>query len=259
MNMRTDFGILDQMPPVALEEMDAIRLMNRVDTKYLTDLETLDKVLEKAREKAYFVFETAGGRIHQYRSLYYDTRNLQMYLDHHNRRLVRQKLRTRSYVSSGVVFLELKNKDNHGRTKKKRIEIPAENYWMMSLNNESVLNWLESRLRYPAASLSPSLETVFSRITLVNPDMTERSTIDFGLRFNNVRRGTSADMGPLVIIEVKQDGNRPSILRDILLDCRVKPVRISKYCIGSALTDSDVKSGRFKRKLILINKMKEQI
>ena len=106
--------------------------------------------------------------------------------------------------------------------------------------------------------MAPSLETVFSRVTLVNPEKTERSTIDFDLGFNNVRCGTSANMGNLVIVEVKQDGSIPSKLREILLESRVKPIRISKYCIGTAMTDNGVKSSRFKQKMILINKMKNR-
>jgi len=66
-------------------------------------------------------------------------------------------------------------------------------------------------------------------------------------------------MGDLAIIEVKQDGNFPSKMRDMLLEYRVKPVRISKYCIGTAMTDDSVKSCRFKQKLLLINKMKNRI
>ena len=43
-------------------------------------------------------------------------------------------------------------------------------------------------------------------------------------------------------------------MRKILLDHRVKPVRMSKYCIGVTLTDPDVKSNRFKLKIRRIEK-----
>jgi len=254
--MESKFGILDSFIPIELTEMDSIRLMNRTDTKFLTDISTLETILEQAATHGYYAFEMSGERIHGYRSMYYDTPSLQMYLDHHNRRLVRQKLRTRSYVLSGQTFLELKSKNNHGRTKKKRLEIGNDEYGMDLSANDEASQWLGSRMTYQKEGMSPSLETVFSRITLVNPEMTERSTIDFNLCFNNVRKGRSADMGNLVIIEVKQDGNYPSKLRDILLENRVKAVRISKYCIGTIMTDDEIKSGRFKPKLILINKMK---
>lgn len=257
--MLTEFDIIEDLCPIELSQMDSIRLMNRVDTKYLTEAVTLEKILGKAADCGYLVFETAGRRIHEYRSLYYDTPSLEMYLDHHNRRLVRQKLRTRCYGSSGQTFLELKTKNNHGRTKKKRLEISPERYRMEIIDDDVISQWLDGKMSYDRMVMSPSLETEFSRITLVNPEKTERSTIDFDLKFNNVRYGTSADLGDLVIIEVKQSGNNPSELRDILLEFRVKPVRISKYCIGTAMTDDSVKSCRFKQKILLINKMKNRI
>lgn len=251
--------ILDRFSPIELDGMDSIKLMSRVDTKYLTDICTLEKVLEKTAGCGYLVFEISGKRIHGYRSMYYDTFSLQMYLDHHNRRLVRQKLRTRCYETTGRTFLELKSKNNHGRTKKKRLEISADNYLVETLKDAQMSDWLDEKMTYPRSDMSPSLETVFSRITLVNPERTERATIDFNLCFNNVRKGTSADIGKLVIIEVKQDGNFPSRLRDILLDLRVKPIRISKYCIGTALTNDTVKTCNFKQKMMLINKMRNEI
>jgi len=247
------------MKPIELGDMDCIRLMNRMDTKYLTDVDTLPAILERLDDIGYLVFEICGERTHGYRSMYYDTPQLQMYLDHHNRRLVRQKLRTRCYVSSGLTFVELKSKNNHGRTKKKRLEISEDGYLTSSFSDPKIHRWLEERMAYSPDDVFPSLETTFSRITLVNPGLTERSTIDFDLRFHNERTGLSADMGKLAVIEVKQDGNVPSPMREILLDCRVKPVRISKYCTGIALTDPTVKSGRFKQKLMLIDKMQTKI
>jgi len=249
---------LDIFKPVELSQMESIRLMNRIDTKYLTDAVTFMRILEEAASCGYYVFEISGKRVNEYRSMYYDTSSLQMYLDHHNRRLVRQKLRTRCYETTGRTFLELKTKNNHGRTKKKRLEITPEKYRMAAIDDETISQWLDEKMTYERMEMSPSLETVFSRITLVNPEMTERSTIDFDLQFNNIRSGVSADMGDLMIIEVKQDGNLPSRLRDILLEFRVKPIRISKYCIGTAMTDDKAKACRFKQKILLINKMKNR-
>ena len=256
--MLNEFDIIEDFSTIELSQMDTIRLMNRIDTKYLTDVITMKKVLVRALDCGYLAFELSGRRIQEYRSMYYDTPSLQMYLDHHNRRLVRQKLRTRRYETTGQTFVELKSKNNHGRTKKKRLEIAPEKYWMAAMDDEVISQWLEEKMTYDRIGMAPSLETVFSRVTLVNPEKTERSTIDFDLGFNNVRCGTSANMGNLVIVEVKQDGSIPSKLREILLESRVKPIRISKYCIGTAMTDNGVKSSRFKQKMILINKMKNR-
>ena len=86
--------VCDRMPPISLEEMDAIRLMNRVDTKYVTNGDKLVAVLEDAAAAGYRICEIEGKRISGYNSLYYDTDGLQMYLAHHNGRKTRQKARS---------------------------------------------------------------------------------------------------------------------------------------------------------------------
>jgi hypothetical protein len=43
-------------------------------------------------------------------------------------------------------------------------------------------------------------------------------------------------------------------MRGIFLEHRIKPVRVSKYCIGITLTDPQAKSGRFKVKVRAIEK-----
>ena len=50
-----------------------------------------------------------------------------MYLAHQNGRVIREKIRVRTYVSSGLTFLEVKNKNNKGRTDKKRIRVQGVN------------------------------------------------------------------------------------------------------------------------------------
>lgn len=239
--------------PVTLEEMAAVKLMNRIDSKYLTDEATLLPLLRDARDAGYRVLVTNDARIAQYDTMYYDTSGLQMFLDHHNRRLTRQKVRTRIYVGSGLAFLEIKRKNNHGRTKKKRMQIPVDEFKAFA-SDAGAAEYLATRSDFSATQLSPSLETIFRRITLVNPSMTERLTIDTCLGFSNPRNAREACLKNGVIIELKQDGHAPSRMKQILLDHRVKPIRVSKYCIGVTLTDRDVKSNRFKLKIRKIEK-----
>ena len=114
-SQKTLESVLETFSPISLGEMDSIRLMNRIDTKYLTTTSVLVRLLEDAAARGYRALETDGTRLCPYDTLYYDTPELQMFLDHHNRRLVRQKVRTRTYVGSGQTFLEIKRKNNHGR------------------------------------------------------------------------------------------------------------------------------------------------
>ena len=247
------FKVWKRMGTIKLEEMDSIKLMNRVDTKYLTTESVLEKVLEKAADNGYRALEVEGSTISPYNSLYFDTDSLKMFQDHHNRRLVRQKVRTRVYVSTSQTFLEIKRKNNKGRTKKKRTEIPSEAFADFR-SNASAARFLSEHSDYSVDLIKPRLETLFRRITLVNRAKTERLTIDTSLRFINHDTSLTADLGSAVIIELKQDGRAESEMKRILLDCRVKPVRISKYCIGTTVTNPSAKSNRFKVKVRKIEK-----
>ena len=60
---------------------------------------------------------------HDYKSLYFDTEDRKFYNDHHNQRVHRHKVRYREYVDSGLVFLEIKCKNNKGKTIKKRLKV----------------------------------------------------------------------------------------------------------------------------------------
>jgi len=244
---------LQQLPPITLEEMGSVKLLNRIDTKFLTDEQTLGGIFVDALAAGYRALVTEGSKIAWYDTIYFDTPELGMFLDHHNRRLVRQKVRTRMYVSSGECFLEIKRKNNHGRTKKKRTGIPSGDFKDFSAN-AGACEYLAGHSNYTASGISPSLETIFRRVTLVNPAMTERITIDSCLGFRNLRNGAESSLRNGVVIELKQDGRVDSPMHGILLDHRVKPIRVSKYCVGVTLTDHVVKSGRFKVKIRMIEK-----
>ena len=245
--------LLTLFKPITLEEMDSIKLMNRIDSKYLTDESHLLSILRDAVTAGYRILVIENSRIHPYSSVYFDTVVLRMFQDHHNRRLVRQKVRTREYVSSGVSFLEIKRKNNKGRTSKKRIEIPNDE--MLNFQSDAhACDYLARKSWFKAEELSPVLNTSFSRITLVNSAKTERLTIDTRLFFHNYRTEKDASLFDAVIIELKQDGHADSQMKRILLDHRVKPMRISKYCIAVTLTDHSVRSGRFKVKVRRIEK-----
>ena len=241
--------ILKQMAPISLADMNAVKLMNRVDTKYVADDLTVARLLSMIKED-YYVQEIDGKRVAAYDSVYYDTIDNQMYIIHQNKKLKRDKLRLRNYVDTGNYFCEVKHKNNKGRTKKKRIEIDAADF--TDINNNAALRvFVENELPiYDFDRLERKLETNFDRITLVNKGKTERITIDFDVRFHNFDNGNNDGVAPLVIIELKRDGRCESILQQKLFDLRVKPLSISKYCIGRALTDKTLKQNRFKKKII---------
>lgn len=245
---------VENIPAISLEEMDSVKLLNRIVSKYVTDVSTLVLLLEDARTSGYRALETSGAKVSPYTTVYYDTPGLEMFLDHHNRRLVRQKVRTRIYENSGDAYLEIKRKDNHGRTRKKRTPIPSGEL-MDFAGDRDACDYLARHSAFTAAMLKPVLSTSFRRITLVNAAKTERLTIDTSVRFSNCRTGLGSNLKDAVIIELKQDGRFASQMKGILLDHRIKPLRVSKYCIAETLTDPSAKKNRFKEKVRSIEKI----
>ncbi len=106
---------LDRFPPITLDEMDGVKLQDRVDTKYVFGLATLPAVLDEMLPH-YRLLEVDGVRGSHYRSLYFDTPGLRDYRDHHNGRTLRRKVRFREYLGSGLCYLEVKRKTGSGRT-----------------------------------------------------------------------------------------------------------------------------------------------
>ena len=66
-------------------------------------------VLQRA-SNCYRVQEVQGERNIVYHTTYLDTPDYAMYLAHQNGRVIREKIRVRTYVSSGLTFLEVKKK-----------------------------------------------------------------------------------------------------------------------------------------------------
>ena len=106
--------------PVSLEEMDQVKLMDRVETKFVFNLDSLPRLLSHM-ETGYRILEISGTRSHCYHTVYYDTPALELYHLHQRGRLNRYKIRFRKYCDSELSFFEIKFKNNKGRTIKKRI------------------------------------------------------------------------------------------------------------------------------------------
>ena len=241
--------IINKFSPISLDEMSSVKLMNRVDTKFVTTMPRLVKLLQMAHSE-YFMQNIDGCRNSAYTTLYYDTPNFDMYVTHHNGCLGRQKVRVRQYVDSGQIFLEVKNKNNHRRTRKKRIAINE-----FDIVGEEKRQFLSDLCWYDVDSLKPALRNWFNRITLVNKGKTERVTIDTGLRFHNYASGIEKTLDQAVIVELKRDGNVPSPLLAMLRDLHIFPHGFSKYCMGTAFTNPSIKQNRLKPKLHYVEKM----
>jgi hypothetical protein len=229
---------------ISLNEMDEVKLMNRVDTKFAFSFDELIGILTDLTND-YRILEIEKTKTPFYKSLYFDTPNFDFYNDHHNGRVNRFKVRFRNYVESNLSFLEIKHKTK-GRTKKKRIvvedihqtfNIDEKLFLDLTLDNDS--------------NLEPKLWNSFHRMTLVNNELKERLTLDFELKFFWEEK--KVEFNNLVIAELKQEAvDRNSPFFRLMKARTIRPYRLSKYCIGSIelFGRKNIKYNRFKEKLI---------
>jgi VTC domain len=240
-------NILDKLDPVSLEEMDNVKLMNRMDTKCIFSVNLLNKILTDCSGDYKALFH-AGTKSAFYKTLYFDTPELKFYFDHHNGRAKRFKVRMRNYTESNLFYLELKYK-RYGRTDKKRIKVAN---FSDTINQEQNL-FLEKTTK-THFDLKPVIWNNFHRITLVNKKTPERVTIDTGIAFDYQGRTTSFDQ--LVIGEIKQertDFNSPIL--HYLKKNGVRPSGMSKYCLGMAVLNNQIKHNIFKERILNIQKI----
>jgi len=244
---------LEDFQPISLDEMDSVKLMNRIDTKFMIRISQLPSILSQAIGE-YRVLEIQNLRLLPYSSVYFDTPDLKMYTMHQNGKLCRYKVRLRQYEQSGFSFLEIKSKSNKGRTSKKRVEISQSEFQTLTLAQDRS-GFVEKITPYHFADLEPRLRNSFSRITMVDQNKTERITLDLNLTFRDIQGNAQSDFSDLIIIEIKQDGGVKSHFTDYLSSFRIKPGSISKYCLGMTKIYPQIKQNAFKKKIRKISKL----
>jgi hypothetical protein len=240
--------ILGQFSTINLSGMDSVKLMDRTDTKFTFNIDRLAELLTDAYEY-YRILDVNGNLISRYKTLYFDTDDFSLYNEHHNGKLNRYKIRHRTYVESNIGYLEVKFKNNKGRTQKTRIKEVV----VPELNEGKAFEFLKKTLPFDPMALIPKIWINYSRITLVNKISAERITIDINLEF---RKNTETQLlDQLVIAEVKQDSKIASPFISMMRKKHIREGSISKYCFGVASSFEDVKKNNFKARISHINKL----
>lgn len=237
------------VPGVALDELDAFALLNRVDTKFVLTEAQAAHVFARVGNR-YRVLEVNGLRSGHYRTLYFDTPSLDMYRAHHNGVRDRFKVRQRAYVDSGTTFFEIKRKTNRERTVKQRIVIPALNSRIAG----SMGDFLRTHTPYDPELLHPGVSNEFLRVSLVGVDDIERLTLDLCLTV--ALDGARLSLPGLVVAEVKQpkfSTNSPFVQQVRAL--RIEPMAFSKYCHAIAALRSDARRNRFKERMFHLDRL----
>ncbi len=246
-------SILDSFSPVTLEEMDCLRLMNRMDTKFVFSTGLLPVLLDSLTAE-YKILEIGRKRSFRYNTRYLDTEEMLFYLQHVTGKLARHKIRFRKYESTGNTFLEIKRRTNKNRTIKWRIE----NSYDLGNLDEAASHFINKHIPCNPFVLQPSLENRFTRITLAGFGTRERITFDFNMDFSTLN-GEKAELPYLAIAELKSEGF-PSWSPFVLSakNLGIKSTGFSKYCMGNALLRDLPKKNILKQNILLLNKIENE-
>jgi VTC domain len=229
---------LASRPAVSLRQvMSVASLTTRFDLKYLVPADALPDVLDcLPRQLAVLDFD--GRQVCAYESVYFDTADLALYRHHVQGRRKRYKVRTRSYRDTCDALLEVKLKGWRGQTVKERLPYDASQTAVLTAQGRA---FLESVIDETYGSTVPDLQavltTAYRRTTLVDLEHQSRVTIDVDLGWSDQCTGHRADR--LAMIESKSLSG-PGPVDAVMSSLGLRPVRLSKYCIGVALLHPDI-------------------
>ncbi len=235
--------------PISLEQMAAVALLDRTDTKYVMSMAQLRQALATLQPD-YWMLAVEGKRLHHYRTLYFDSPDFQLYLLHVNGWADRYKVRSREYTDTHLSYLEVKHRTPKDRTIKQRLATSAQITWL----SPEAEDWLAGVFPYDSGALEPKLWNTFTRLTLVNRQLCERVTLDIDLAFFAGERMAQLDNLAIAEVKMERGGCQSPFMRQMHAQ-KVHPRGFSKYCTGVALLHDGVKKNALKSRLLWLDKM----
>ena len=235
-----------EVAPPALVQARA--LQHRVDRKHLLAAGDVGPLLHRLRS-GYMRLHTGPDMWTRYENTYFDSPERELYHAHRRGRRPRHKVRIRHHVDRQLSFLEIKRKENSGRTMKLRLPLP---YGQNELGSRE-RQFIEAHAPLEAARLVPSVSISFLRLTLVGGAVNERLTLDHELVFSAGPR--TERVLRLVIAEVKQ--SRHADHQGAIPALRAQHAReeaLSKYCLGTILL-TPVRANVFKPALRAVERL----
>ncbi len=248
--------------PISLEAVnEEAALQRRVDKKFLLNRSQLAELLARV-DGDFAVMEIAGRRVFGYSSTYFDTPGLDQFRAHRQGRRRRFKVRTRTYLDSGLCMFEAKLKGTRGETDKHRIPYGLEHSGTMNGEAREFLGGLlDAEYGLPLPELRPVMTVDYRRGTLVNPHSRERLTLDVGLLCRDAggagplagggtgRAAAREVAGPdMVVVETKSADGR-GVADRVLAEMGIRDLSMSKYCVGIALLHPHLPANRWNRVL----------
>ncbi|WP_176489712.1 polyphosphate polymerase domain-containing protein [Mobilicoccus massiliensis] len=238
--------IVGRLDPIDLTELNArAALQTRADSKYVLDRAQFDAFVARLEGRC-DVLEIDGVRGQQYDTTYFDSAQLTSYHDHLQRRRYTYKMRTRIYVDTGLNVFEVKLRDGRGHTVKRKIDHADDAANVVgpradAFFREVVREAYGLDVTYP---VQPVLRNRYRRFTLASRATPARTTVDVDLHMLR-SADVVASMDPtLALVETKSAHGNGEMDR-LLWDLGIRPMRVSKYCLGLELLHPHLSVNRY--------------
>ena len=176
----------DGINTISLAELNSeASLLTRMDRKYLVPPGDTQHVISHLAPRAQ-VLQIDGLRHFRYASTYFDTPGLDAYFLAARKRRRRYKIRTRTYLDSGLCFLEVKTNGSREATVKDRFKYDPDDADRVTPDGRLFVieRLVESgtcssdEARTVADALVPVMDSTYSRTTHHLPHDEPRATFD---------------------------------------------------------------------------------
>ncbi|MBA3818017.1 MAG: VTC domain-containing protein [Deltaproteobacteria bacterium] len=228
--------------------LDRRELLRRSDTKFVVAAARAAAIISELVDD-YAVIRVPSGCVATYRSLYFDTPELQCFHDHRRGRRIRHKIRIREYPDRELAFLEVKTRHSATITDKQRLAVP----WGTATLGERERAFVREHAGPLDLRPTATARIEFRRIGLVGLHAAERVTIDLDLAVLD-GGGVRHTLGDVAVIEVKQAPfcMRTAAMRT-LARAGLRPAAASKYITAIAITRPDEPNHRLRPDLRVVN------
>lgn len=247
--------LLGRFETVGLDQVSAAATNDRVDTKFVLRDTELFELLDGFTDD-YRVLDIDGKRFSTYRTQYFDTESFALFRRHHAGGSNRYKVRSRTYLNTGISFVEIKRKTRRGATSKLRLQTAQ----FQTRLQQDAKSFIDSNCSVKASDLLPSLLNNFDRIHLVSNKTGDRLTIDLDIE---VEAGSDPmRLSGIAVAEFKQPrtsrDRRDSAFLKEMRAINARPTGFSKYCMCLLLTHGGIKHNLFKPQLKRLNRLMEE-
>jgi hypothetical protein len=245
MTVSTEIPLFHGFAPVTLGELvGEAALLTRLDRKYVLPATALPHLLDRMPAEVR-ALQIDGRRTFGYRSIYFDTAGLDSFHAAARRRRRRFKVRVRTYLDSGLDFVEVKTRGSRGVTVKERMPYAGDGSDLGCDGRAYAGEVLSSAGIDPhVRDLRPVMATFYRRNTLFVPSTGSRVTIDTGLAWQ-LTDGRTVVMPRSVIVETKS-GRAASDVDRLLRSLGHRPVSLSKYATGLAALRPELPSNHWR-------------